>query len=183
MPTPTLTNIIVGQATGYTGPVNEPMPALSVALGASWGGNWTYWGGTDSGVSFGYVENTNDIRIEEQPNPAAVTVDTVDCSIAVTLAEDTLETMKLAFGGTLVVNSGATPPNKVLTMGVALNTYAVGFEGLNPLGFARRVYVPNVVAISQAQVAYRRAAEKRMYAVTFRAICNPTSITITDRTS
>lgn len=183
MPTPTLTNILVGQATGYTGPVNEPMPALSVALGGAWGGNWAYWGATDSGVSFGGTQNTNDIMIEEQPNPAAVTVQTADYSVSVTLAEDTLETMKLAFGGTLVVNAGATPPNKTLNFGVALNQYAVGFEGINPFGLARRFYLPGVVGFTQSQVAFRRAADKRMYAVTFRAICAPTSIQVQDRTS
>lgn len=183
MPSPNLTNVIVGQATGYTGSANtDVLPANSVALGGLWGGTWVYFGATDSGVAWNVTQNTVDIRIEEQPNPAGVEVDTLDVVVAVTLAEDTIENMKIAYGGALTVNAGATPPNKTLVLNTNVNNYAVGFEGLNSYGKVRRVYVPNVVSVSQAQTAYRRAADKRMYAVTFRAICAPSSIQIVDVT-
>ena len=184
MPSPNLANVIVGPATLYTGAANsDVLPANSVALGGSWGGTWVYSGATDSGVAWNVTQNTQDITIEEQPNPAAVTVLTMDVSVSVTLAEDTIENMKISFGGTLTVNAGATPPNKVLTFNTNVNNYALGFEGLGATaGKPRRVYIPNVVSISQAQVPYRRAAEKRMYAVTFRAICAPSSITVTEIT-
>lgn len=183
MPSPTLTNVIVGQATGYTGAANtDVLPANTVALGGAWGGTWVYFGATDSGVTMGVTQNTTDITIEEQPNPASIQPNTVDISIAVTLAEDTVENMKLTWGGALVVNAGATPPNKVLTLAATVPTMAVGFEGLNPYGKARRVYIPSAVAVANAQVPYRRAAEKRMYSVTFRAICAPSSVTITEMT-
>lgn len=171
MPSVDLTAVIVGQATGYTGVANtDVLPADTVALGGAWGGTWAYFGATDSGVTMGVTQNTTDVRIEEQPNPAAVTVDTMDITVSVTLAEDTLENMKIAWGGALVINSGATPPNKVLTFNTALNNYAVGFEGLNKFGKARRIYLPNCVSVSATQTAYRRAADKRMYAVNFRYI-------------
>lgn len=183
MPTPTLTNVIVGAATLYTGAANtDVLPANSVALGGSWGGTWVYSGGTDSGVTMGVTQNTQDIMIEEQPNPASIQPNTVDISVAVTLAEDTVENMKLTWGGSLVINTGATPPNKVLTLAATVPTVAVGFEGINPFGKPRRIYIPAAVAVANAQVGYRRAAEKRMYAVTFRAICAPSSVTVTEVT-
>lgn len=183
MPATDLTAVIVGLATAYTGPQNEPLPANSVALGGSWAGNWLYTGATDSGVALGHSKNTNDIMIEEQSTPALITVTSSDIGVTITLAEDTIENMKVAYGsGSIVVNAGATPPNKVYTFNDTLATFAIAFEGLNKFGKARRVYVPSAIAIAQADTAYRRAAANRTYATRFRAICPPTSITVTEIT-
>jgi hypothetical protein len=184
MPTPTLTNVITGGATIYTGAASLAMPASTVVLGAAWPAGWTYAGGTDSGLVFGIAKNTQDRTIDEQSTPVNVDTLSTDVTVAVTLAEDTIENIKLSAGsGTLVVNAGATPPNKVFTLDDPLNTFAVGFEGKNGFGLARRVYLPIAIISGQVAVPYQRVASKRMYAVTFRAICPPTSITVTDVTT
>lgn len=183
MPTPILTNVLVGGATLYTGAASVAMPANTVALGGTWT-SWTYAGGTESGVQFGIAKNTQDRMIDEQSTPVGVDTVSTDVTVAVTLAEDTIENIKLSAGsGTLAVNSGATPPNKVFTLADPLNQFAVGFEGLNNYGLARRVYIPIAVISGQVLVPYQRVASKRLYAVTFRAICPPTSITVTDITT
>lgn len=183
MPTPTLTNVLVGGATLYTAPSSTAMPALTVALGGTWT-SWTYVGGTDSGVQFGIAKNTQDRMIDEQSTPVGVDVISTDVTVAVTLAEDTIENIKLSAGsGSLAVNAGDTPPNKVFTLDDPLNQFAVGFEGVNSFGLARRVYIPIAVISGQVLVPYQRVASKRIYAVTFRAICPPTDITVTDVTT
>jgi hypothetical protein len=178
MPTPTISNIVVANATAYSAPKNEPMPANTVALGAAWGGNWTYTGGQDDGgpLTFNFTQNVTRHMIEEQSMPAAITVDTSDPSVTMTLAEDTLENMKLAFGsgGTLTVNAGASPPNKVLVTADIITVIAFGFEALNLFGKARRVYFSQAVVYAAAQTPYRRSAQKRAYAITIASLVQPT---------
>lgn len=184
-PTPNSANVTVAYGYGYTAPINEPMPANSVAFGGSWGGNWTYTGATDQGYALGITKNANDIRIEEQSTPAQIVTDTTDVSVTFAMAEATLENLKIALGsGSLAVNSGATPPNKVLTLADPLNQVAFGLEAPNIFGVTkpRRLYIPIAVIIAQIAIPLRRAAEKQMYAVTVRAVCPMSSITITDVT-
>jgi hypothetical protein len=183
MPAPNLANIVVANATAYSGPLNEPMPANTVALGTAWGGNWTYTGGQDDSgpLTFNFSQDVQRHMIEEQSMPAAITVNTSDPSVTMTLAEDTLENMKLAFGsgGTLTVNAGATPPNKILTPADAITLVAFGFEALNLFGKPRRVYFARAVVYASAQTPYRRSAAKRSYAITVSALVQPVITEIT----
>jgi hypothetical protein len=178
MPAPNLTNIVVANATAYSAPLNEAMPANSVALGTAWGGNWVYTGGQDDSgpLTFNFAQNVQQHMIEEQSMPAAITVNTSDPSVTMTLAEDTVENMKLAFGsgGTLTVNAGASPPNKVLVTADIVTVVAFGFEALNLFGKARRVYFSRAVVYASAQTPYRRSAAKRAYAITISSLVQPT---------
>ena len=58
---------------------------------------------------------------------------------------------------------------------------AVGFDGINPYGFFRRVYIPSVLSVASVTTAYRRAAAERQYAVQLRAVCDPSLIVIRDK--
>lgn len=189
MPTtnvPNLTNIIVGMAKGYTSPVGTAMPLDTVTFDTPWTTPWTYWGATDAGVQFNVNKNTTEHHIEEQSNPALVTVESSQFQVVTTLAEDTLETMKLAYGGgTLTTQAAATGTigKKTLTLSDTLQQLALGFEGLGPEGFWRRVSIPVVIAAGQVGTPYRRSNGKRVYPVTFSAICAPSQVKIDEMTA
>lgn len=186
MVAPVLTNVIVGEATLYIGPANTAMPDDTVALGEAWPVGWTYIGATDAGVTLTVSTNTQDITIEEQSTPALVTVTSKDVTVACALAEDTIANMKTAYGGgtlTTQVAATGTIGKSTLTLSDTLDQLAVGFEGVNPEGFFRRVYIPVVVSVASVGTSYRRAAAKRMYPISLRAICAPSSIEIVDMTA
>lgn len=186
MVAPVLTNVIVGEATLYIAPANTAMPADTVNLGAAWPVGWTYIGATDAGVTLTVNTNTQDITIEEQSTPALVTVTTKDVTVGFALAEDTVANMKTAYGGgTLTTQAAATGTigKDTLVLSDTLDQLAVGFEGINPKGFFRRVYIPVAMSIASVATPYRRAAAKRMYPTTLRAICAPSSIQIVDMTA
>lgn len=184
--TPTLTNIIVGKADGYTSPVATAMPADTVALGTAWSSPWVFWGGTESGVQFNFNRNVTEHRIEEQSNPVLLTPESASIQVVVTLAEDTIENMKLAYGGGNIATQAAATGvigKKTLTLSDTLQQLALGFEGINPQGFWRRVSIPNVMSAAQVGTPYRRSAGKRIYPVTFSAICAPSQVQIVDMTA
>jgi hypothetical protein len=87
-------------------------------------------------------------------------------------------------GSTAVTPAGAGQPGKsVLTLSTSFQTLSVALVGQNQLGFARVLYIPVVVSAGQVQTAFRRAAQQRLYPVTFSAICPFNSITWTDLTA
>lgn len=105
-------NVLVGTATLWVAPnpggtSPEPMVADSLVLGSAWTGNWTCPGATESGVTWTVDEKDTNIMIEEQSNPVFVAVDTSDYGFDVTLAEDTLQNMLLAYGrGSIAATAG-----------------------------------------------------------------------------
>lgn len=176
-------------------PVNATSAGTSVtitggvAYGQSWGGNWTAVGATEQGVTVSLAPKVNQIYIEEQPNPVASPIDTMDVSIGFTLEEDLLGNLMLAVGVGSVATQAATSSvigKQTLTLGTVLNPYSVGFESINTFGngMFRRGYIPKVVS-GQAKIdtTYRRAKAARMYAVTLTAICSINDIVFVDQTA
>jgi len=184
----TPTNVLVGAGTMYVGPANTPPPADSVPLGGTWPAAWVNPGATEQGLSFSVNSQTQDIMVEEQSTPVLVVITTKQVQVAVTLSEDTVANMKLAYGGGTLTTTAAgaagsgIAPKTTLTLNDNLDSLAVAFEGRNVAGLARRVYIPVVISAAQVQTSYRRAANNRSYPVTLRAICPPTAITISDIT-
>lgn len=193
MVAPNLTDVIVGAATMYWAPFGEatpgqgePLPADSVALGGTWGGNWTYIGGTMEGVKFSKNPKTVDIRIEEQSTPADVVIDTQDISVLTSLSEESVTNMKLAYGGGIITTqapTGSLIGKQTLVLSDILDLLSVGFEGVNPEGFWVRVYVPKVVSAGQVDTSFRRAAQQRLWPATLRAICPVNQIEIVEMTA
>jgi hypothetical protein len=186
MATPTITNVIVGEAYAYTAPASTAMPVDTVAEGASWGGSWVYVGATEEGVTVNHSADTNEIRIEEQSLPVRILKTTTNFRITASLSEDTVETMKLAYSGATITTTAAAtgqPGKKTLALSDTLTELALGFEATNSFGFWRRVYIPRVLSLADVGTPYRRAANNRVYPVEFRAICKPSDIQIVDKTA
>lgn len=187
-------NVLTGQARMFLqklGPAVVPaLPADTVMLNDTWpsaGANiWVPVGATQEGLNFRFQRSTNDITIEEQLTPVAVNTTGIDMSAEVVLSEDTLETMAVAYGGGSIVTVAAgagTIGKKTLTIGSDLDTYAFGFETQNQNGFFRRVLIPAVVSVGQAETLYRRAQDARRYATSFRVICAPEEVEVVEMTA
>lgn len=183
-------NVMVGSArlwvALYTDGVAEPMPDDDVARGEDWGGNWIYPGATDKGVDFTVQKTTQDTTVDEQSTPAKVTVSKTDITIDTVLSEDTLDNMKLAYGGGTITTVAAGADQigkKTLTLVEGLDLITAGFEGVNPAGFWRRASIPKVISVAQVKTTYQRADGKRMYPVTLRALCSPDEVQIVDMTA
>lgn len=186
MAVPDTTKVIVGEAYMYTAPASTTMPADTVAEGASWGGSWTYVGGTEEGVTLTHSADTNEIRIEEVSLPVRIIKTSTTFSLTASLSEDTVETMKLAYSGATITTTAAgvsQPGKKTLVLSDVFTELAVGFEATNSFGFWRRVYVPRILSMASVGTPYRRAAGARVYPIEFRAICKPSEIQIVEKTA
>jgi hypothetical protein len=53
-------------------------------------------------------------------------------------------------------------------------------ETKNFAGLARRLYVPKTSATGSGEVAFRRAADKQMFPVSWASLCKPSDIEIAD---
>lgn len=178
--------VIVGNASIFTAPANTALIADTVAPGTDWTAPWVNVGGTEEGVTLAVGTDTQDIRIEEQSTPVAVLVTNRNVRVRFAMSEDTVENMKIAYGGgtiTTVAAASTQPGKKTLALSDSLDKLAVGFEGLNSFGFFRRVYIPAVLSLADVETAYRRAANNRAYAVELRAICKPSEILVVDKTA
>lgn len=184
---PTLTpryvrkNVIRGQAQIWTRPQDDTatLPSNQLALGGDWAvpatGNalWTSIGASESGATMRFSRSTNDITIEEQLNPVDIATTGVDPRIEVTLSEDTLETMKLAYGGgtiTTVAPGSGTVGYRELTIAEDIEHLTLGLEGMNTKNQWRRVLWLDVLSVADVETSYRRAETQRLYAVSFRLV-------------
>ena len=179
-------NVLVGAASLYTAPVGTAMPPDTLAAGTEWASPWTSVGATEEGMSFAVGSDTVDIRIEEQSTPVLVVMNTRNIRVLAALSEDTVESMKLGYGGgTIVTTAPATgvAGKKTLTLSDTLDMLACGFEGRSPAGLFRRVLIPKVVSVADITTAYRRAANNRSYAIELRALSPSSAIAIVDATA
>ena len=180
-----VTKVLVGVATLYTAPTGTAIPADTVAEGAV-ASPWIMAGATEEGVSLINGTDTVDIRIEEQSTPARVLINTRNARVTVALSEDTIDTMKLSYGGgTKAVQAPATGVPGVTTLSLSdnLDEISVLLEGLNGFNFWRRIYIPRAVSVADVTTTYRRAANNRSYTAEIRAICPSQDIKIREKTA
>lgn len=183
-------NINVGLAAMYVQPYSLTVPAAlpddTAALGAAWPDPWTSLGASDSGLEFAFSRKTNDIMIEEQAVPVDTRTDTLTFQMNVTLAEDTLATMKLAYGGGVITDTPAgtgTPGVRTLVIADEMDNLAFGFEVENELGFPRRILVPKAKSVADIKTSYVRAKDKRMYQVSLQSLVAAADVIIREITA
>jgi len=184
------TNVIVGQARTFVAPYNPTvpvaLPAESVALGGTWAAPWVPIGATEKGVSLLFKRETEEVTIEEQLTPVAKNTKSVDLRVNTVLSEDTLTTMKLAFGGgTITVQAAASGVigKETLVISSDLDQLVVGMEGVNKYGFYRRVLIPLVTSEADVEVEYVRSSNARRYKTSLVALCAPEEVVIINKTA
>lgn len=180
-------NVVVGQAAVFFAVKGTALPALDTWNAADpfdltfWSSpNWTPCGATDQGWTFGASKSTQSIAIEEQSTPVATTLTTQSVSIGGSLSEDVTATLALALNAASATVAPATgiPGYDHLTLQDVPIQYAVGMVTTNAEGFGRIIYAPAWTQLDNASVAFRRAADKRMYPVSFETVCKTTDIEI-----
>lgn len=176
----TPTRVIVGMAALMTAPEGTALPVDTIAnidiqTGENaWDTPWTYVGATDDGVTYSFERKTQEINIEEQSTPTDVTTDSATLTIEASLAEETLENMKLAHGGGVITTTAptaTTPGVSVLKLSDTTDRLAVAFVGKNSMGFPLVFYVPIMNSVGKVETKFRRAADKRMYPISLNSIC------------
>lgn len=185
-PVKDLTQVLVGVAYLYVAPGSTNPVADTVAFGAQFPTPWKYVGSTDEGVQQGFDRDLTFHRVEEQSSPARVTINSSTISISTSLAEHTIENLKLALGsGTMTTVAPATGVvgKKTLTLSEDLDELAVTLEGKNAAGFWRRYYVPRVLSVASVEIANRRSEAKKLLPVTLQAICDINQIRVDDMTA
>lgn len=180
-------NVIRGMAQIWVRPQDDTatLPSNTLPIGGDWSvpatgnANWTAIGASASGATVRFSRSTNDIAIEEQLNPVDIATTSVDPRIEVTLSEDTLETIKLAYGGgtiTTVAPQSGIPGYRELTISEDIDHLTLGLEGENTKTNAsnvrqwRRVLWLDVLSVADVETSYRRAETQRLYAVSFRLV-------------
>lgn len=171
--------VLVGQAAIRLFPIDptavqQPaLPVDSVPINAAWPTGWVPIGATQEGVTLAFSRSTEDIMVEE--SEVAVDVRTTEVKMAVnaTLSEDTFDSMRVAFGGGTITSTPATttlPGMQKLVISNELEQFALGLEGRNEFGLFRRILIPIVLSVADAEAQFRRAAAPRRWNVSFRSL-------------
>lgn len=180
IPRYTRKNVVRGVAAIWTRPQSDlaTLPANDLDLGGDWAGVkgdplWTPIGASESGATMRFSRSTNDITIEEQMNPTDIATTALDPRLEITLSEDTLETMKLAYGGgqiTTVAPTATMPGYRELKIAEEIEHLTIGLEGINSKTKWRRVLWLDVLSVADVETSYRRAETQRLYACSFRLV-------------
>ncbi|MGW1676034.1 phage tail tube protein [Saccharopolyspora sp. NPDC002376] len=179
------TKVLTGMAAIYLAPYSletpVEMPPDTLALGEEWPAPWTPIGATTEGASFQYSRDTDTISIEEQMTPVDERTSSLTFTVEVELAQDTLQTMRWAYGGGTITTTAATasePGISTLKISDEMEDLVLGLEGQNEFGFWRRIGVPRVKSRADVTTNYRRSANPRSYAVSLRSLVAPSQVSI-----
>jgi hypothetical protein len=186
VPTIDTSKVKVGHGFLWTAPASTARPADTLAELADPPSPWTFVGPTEEGVTQNVATETSDIRVEEVSLPVQINTTSKNFRLRTALSADTVESMKLAYGGgtiTTVAAASGQPGKKVLKLSDTLDQLAAYFEVLNSAGFWRRIYVPKVLSLADVETRYRRSAANRAYPIELRAICLPEEIEIHEKTA
>lgn len=185
-------NVVVGHAflflTPWVSGAVEPLIDDEEDLfdPAAWPSPWFGAGATHEGFKINVDTSTTTVAIEEQSTPVAETVEGKAIAIEAALAEDTLQSMQLSWGGgdiTVTAAASGVAGSQKMTLSDDIQYYTAALEMRNHFGFARRIYIPKVSATGSGDVAFRRAADKRTFPIRFASLCRPTDIEIVEITA
>lgn len=186
-------NVVVGHAMmmltpwirGDIAPMVADGTPLFTPDNAAWA-DWVSAGGTNEGFKTNVQTSTTQITIEEQSTPVGETVESKGISIEAVLAESTMETVRLSWGGsdiTVAAASSGTPGTRKMTLTDDVNYFTVTLETRNYFGFARRIYVPKMSITGSGEVSFRRAVDKQMFPIRAASLCKASDVQIVDITA
>jgi hypothetical protein len=164
------------------------IPADTLALGTVWptADDWVPIGATSAGLDFGFQRAKQDIMIEEQSNPVDVRTKDLKFNMQVSFSEDTLATMRIAYGCGNITTAAAAAQTygySELVISDEMEDFAFGFEGQNQYNMPRRVVIPVVKSVGNIKTQYRRAHQQRLYAVALESLVPLAQCPIRDLTA
>lgn len=184
--------IITGQAQVYLQPFNLATPGAlpedDEPLGFDWAPPWEAVGATLEGWTVTFSREAQDIRIEEQTTPVDQKTTSAGFTITGTLSQDSLNTMRYAYGGgtiTTTAPAAGTPGTQRLVISEEVEHFTLGLEGEAPprTGVTnpwRRILIPDVTSVAEVGTPYRRADQQRVYPVTFTSLVKVSDIEIVE---
>ncbi len=185
-------NIITGMAQLYLAPYDATtpvdLPPDTEPLGFAWSAPWKPVGATLEGITVTFAREATDIRVEEQSTPVDQKTTSAGFTISASLSEDTLDTMRYAYGGgtiETVAPTASTPGVQRLKISEEVEHFVLGIEGQAPPrpGIPtpwRRVLIPDVTSVAEVETPYRRAEQQRVYPVTFTSLVPVSDIDIAE---
>lgn len=183
-------NVLTGQAACYmcsaSATPTPAMPADTLALGSAWSTPWSPIGATMDGLQSGFQRTRQPIHIEEQPNEVDVRTKDLKFQMQIDFSEDTLTTMRIAYGGGNITSATATATlygYSQLIISDEMEDFAFGFEGQNQFAMARRCVVPIVKSVGNIKTKFRRAQQQRIYSVNLESLVPLSQCPIRDLTA
>lgn len=156
------------------------LPADTVLLGDAWPSPWRAIGATKEGVTGRFSRSVQNITIEEQSTPVDQKTTGAQFTFTAQLSEDTLDTIRDAYGGGVIETLAAgvaTKGKKTLIISDGIDYLALGFETFAPprAGVVdedpwRRMLIPKISSAAEVETSYRRAENQRLYPVTFTSL-------------
>lgn len=166
--------------------VKDSIPLFSEAE-ADWpAATWFSAGATNEGFKAVLDTSTTTTTIEEQSTPVDEQIEAKTLSFEAALAEDTLKSISLAWGGGEIVTFAAavgTPGGQRMTLSDVVNYYTAILEMRNKFNMARRIYIPKTTLVGSGDTNFRRAADKRTYPLRIQSLSAPPQIVITELTT
>jgi hypothetical protein len=148
--------------------------------------DWVSAGATNEGFKVNVDVSTTQITIEEQSTPVDERQESKTIGLEAELAEDTLETVKYAWGGssiTVVPASSGVMGSKKMVLSDDVSYWTYCLEMKNKYGLPRRLYVPKASMIGSGETSFRRASDKRMYPIRLSTLCRPSDIQVIELTA
>lgn len=176
--------VLTGQAQVWWKPwifgTPAALPADTLLLGDAWTSPWKAVGATKEGVSARFDRTVTNITVEEVSQPVDQRTSSSGFTFTMQLSEDTLDTMLLAYGGgtiTTLAAAAGTKGKKTLVIAEEVDYISIGLESMAAPREAvtsetpwRRMVIDKVSSAAQVETAYRRAANQRVYPVTFTSL-------------
>lgn len=169
----TMTNLIMGPATIYSGAFGATEPADSaVASGAPASAAWTDMGGTLGGVKLAVNQTYTVLQVDQVVDVAGRRLTARDIQVVTALAEPTLQNFAVALNGGTVATAGAPVLVTYDPAGASSATQpaytAILFDGWGPNGKVRRCIVRKVLSMANTELNYTKDAQAQ-FAVSFGA--------------
>lgn len=130
----TNTNVALGAGRVYIAPYSssslEGLPAITVARGGAWLGNWVEIGLTKS-ITFKYSDEKKIVKAQQSTLGVRAFVTMQECQLEVELLETTLTNLKYLLGYGSLSTSGSS---QVMTLSAnpAITEYTLGIEFMAP---------------------------------------------------
>lgn len=177
---------LASRATAPVGLVADTTPLFSESESHWPVATWTVAGATNEGYKVTVDTSTTTVTIEEQSTPVDEQIEAKTISIEAALAEDTLQSIQLAWGGGTITTAAAgpsTPGTQKMRLSDDVVYYTAVLETRNKYGLARRFYIPKATLVGSGDTNFRRSADKRTYPLRVQSLVKPSDIQIVEITA